>query len=82
MADDGVENPFKMSPDEIAMWMSKGNAQPGSIRYEEARAAMQWELAAQARREAKMGRRWVVVAALGSAIAAVGSLIAAVAALD
>jgi hypothetical protein len=39
-----TENPFKMKPEEIAMWL-EGGALPGSVKFEQARAAMDWHIA-------------------------------------
>jgi len=38
------ESPFKMSADEIALYLS-GGAEPGSVKHEEAKAALAWRMA-------------------------------------
>lgn len=76
----GHENPFGMDADEAAMWMS-GGALPGSVKFEQAKAAMEWELNQRLRDSDDGSRRWVIVGAIAAVIAAVGSLVAAVASL-
>lgn len=74
------DNPFNMPPDEIAMWLG-GGALPGSVKHEQAKAALEWELNQRLGSEASRGRRWVIVAAVAGVIAALASLVAAVAAV-
>ena len=72
MADD----PFDMTPDEIALWLG-GGAEPGSIKHEEAKAALAWKVA-QVQADASGGRRWATVAAVAAAISAVAAVVAVI----
>ena len=65
-----------MSPDEIATWLG-GGAEPGSIKHEQAKAALAWKIA-QVQADASDGRRWAIVAAVAAAISAVAAVVAVI----
>jgi hypothetical protein len=77
MAED--HDAFDMSPEEMAMWLS-GGAEPGSIKHEQAKAALAWRVA-RVQADASGGRRWAAVAATAAAVAAVAAVVSAVAAI-
>jgi hypothetical protein len=72
MADD----PLDMSPDEIAMWLG-GGAQPGSIKHEQAKAALAWKVA-QVQADASGGRQWATLAAVAAVVSAVAAVVAVI----
>jgi negative regulator of sigma E activity len=72
------DNPFNMSPEEIAMWLG-GGALPGSVKHEQAKAALEWQPSQQLRNEASANRRWQKWGAIAGGIAAVAAVVAAVA---
>jgi hypothetical protein len=73
------ENPFKMEPEEIAMWLG-GGALPGSVKFEQARAAMDWHTAQmQAKAQtATQSQHWArKVGALAALIGSIAALLTA-----
>jgi hypothetical protein len=69
-------NPFKMEPEEIAMWLG-GGALPGSVKFEQARAAMDWHTARiQAKQATEPRVHWAIkVGAVAGLIGSVATLI-------
>jgi hypothetical protein len=69
-------DPFDVTPDEIALWLG-GGAEPGSIKHEQAKAALAWKVA-QVQADASGGRRWAMVAAIAAVVSAVAAVVAVI----